>query len=243
MLQKSNLDLLFLGSGNAFAAQGRAFSSFLLNGRYLFDAGPTVLQQLKRAEVPTGDIDAILISHYHGDHFFGMPFLLLDCWREGRTRDLWIAGPPGIGERTEELFELAFPQLPAMARSFKRCYVEVGDGYEGEAGGLPFTAAEVDHVPSLRCFSYQAHSGGRKLLYSGDASMCQGLMRLVPGSEVLVLECSCNSDPVHLRPEDIREIHGQADAGAQIILTHLDATPGKDLGGFLEASDLSRFRL
>ena len=40
------LDLLFLGSGNAFGAEGRAFSSFLLNGRYLFDCGPTVLQQL-----------------------------------------------------------------------------------------------------------------------------------------------------------------------------------------------------
>src|SRR5207249_379964 len=68
--RKTSIDLLFLGSGNAFAAEGRSFSSFIVNGRFIFDVGPTVLQQLRRAGVNALDLDVVLISHFHGDHFF-----------------------------------------------------------------------------------------------------------------------------------------------------------------------------
>ena len=105
------LDLLFLGSGNAFAAEGRAFSSFLLNGRYLFDCGPTVLQQLRKANVSSHDIEVVVISHFHADHFFGLPFLLLDGHYSGRIRDLTIVGPPGIEAQTEQLVRLGYPGL------------------------------------------------------------------------------------------------------------------------------------
>src|SRR5687768_8736503 len=100
------LDVLFLGTGNAFAAEGRAFSSFLLNGRYLFDVGPTVLQQLKRAEVSTHEIDLVLVSHFHADHYFGLPLLLLDAWHRQREKEIVIAGPPEIEQRTEALLEV-----------------------------------------------------------------------------------------------------------------------------------------
>ncbi len=60
--KREPLDLTFLGSGNAFAPAGRAFSSFLVNGRYLFDCGPTVLQQLHKAGLSSDVIDLVLIS-------------------------------------------------------------------------------------------------------------------------------------------------------------------------------------
>src|SRR3989304_1978366 len=93
------LELLFLGSGNAFAPQ-RYWSSFLLNGRYLFDAPPTALPHLKRAGRAADDIDVIFISHFHADHFFGLPFLLLEYAEQTlRTKPLTIVGPPGIEQR------------------------------------------------------------------------------------------------------------------------------------------------
>src|SRR3990172_6172094 len=98
MASKPPLDLLFLGSGKACAGEGRPFSSFLLNGRYLFDCGPTLLQQLRRADVSPNDIEVVLISHFHADHFFGLPFLFLDGKYKGRTKDVLVVGPPGIEE-------------------------------------------------------------------------------------------------------------------------------------------------
>jgi ribonuclease Z len=241
---KKPLDLLFLGSGNAFGAGGRAFSSFLLNERYLFDAGPTVLQQLKQAMVPSTVIDAVLISHFHADHFFGLPFLFLDLWREGRKDDLVIVGPPGIEERSEMLLELAFPRVPSMMTSYKRRYIEVRDGVEAEAMGLEFTAAEVDHVPDLQCFAYRAHLNDRTLMYSGDSKLCPGLLRLVPGADTLILECSCSSDPVHMSTEDVLEVVRSASPGATTIITHLDGDDQPDeLKKLLIAYDLAHFKL
>ncbi len=238
---KPGIDLTFLGSGNAFGAEGRAFSSFLLNGRYLFDCGPTVLQQLRKANVPSDAIDVVLISHYHADHFFGLPFLFLDAWHTGRTKELYIVGPPGVEERTERLVDFAYTLLSGRM-TFPRRYVEVSDGLEAEVSGLAFTAAQVEHVPELECFAYRAHLNGRSLVFSGDARLCDSLIGLVPGADVVVLECSCAGEPVHLSPADVAEIVSHAPADAQVIVTHLD---GRDhpngFAGLHVATDLARF--
>ncbi len=236
--------LLFLGSGNAFGTEGRAFSSFLLDGRYLFDAGPTVLQQLNRAGLSTAAIEAIFISHFHGDHFFGLPFLFLDAWKEQRQNDLWLVGPPGIQERAEGLMETAFPNLPAKMTSFARRYLEVQDGIEAEVRGLPFTAAQVDHAPGLDCFAYQVRLGSHVITYSGDTKLCEGLLRVVPAADVLVIECSCQGDPVHMSPAELGEVRRHARPDARVIITHIDSIDDSpDLKGVLVASDLARFEL
>jgi len=242
--QRNPLDILFLGSGNAFAAEGSAFNSFLVNGRYLFDVGPTALQQIRKSKTRALEIDVILVSHFHADHFFGLPFLFLEFWRHQRRRDLYIAGPPGIEERAEMLFATGFPGMPPRPRGYRRKYIEVSDGLEAEAAGLQFTAAEVEHVPSLRCFGYRAHVNGRTLMYSGDAKLCNGLLKLVPGAEVLILDCSNGGDPVHLSQTDVDVVRSKAPDSATTIVTHLDGIPpALHLEGVLVANDLARFHL
>lgn len=240
--EKAAVDLLFLGSGNAFGAQGRAFSSFLLNGRYLFDCGPTVLQQLRKAGVPHTDIDAVFISHFHADHFFGLPFLFLASRYEGRRRDITIVGPPGVQERVDGLMALGYPHLLDETQ-FKVHFQEVSDGYEGEVCGLDFSAARVDHVEQLTCFAYRAEPAGRSVVYSGDTKLCPGLMRLSEGADVIVLECSCDGVPVHLSPEGVQAVADHA-PGAQIVLTHLDGLQdSREFPGIIVAEDVGRYRL
>jgi ribonuclease Z len=241
---KSPLELLFLGTGNAFAAEGSAFNSFLVNGRYLFDAGPTALQQIRRSKTNPDDVDVIFVSHFHADHFFGLPFLFLEFWRRERRKDLVIVGPPGIEERAELLFETGFPGMPVRPNAYRRRYIEVSDGMECETSGLEFTAAQVDHVAALECFGFRAHIGGRTLMYSGDSKMCQGLLRLAPGAEVLVLDCSNGGDPVHMSQHDVVTVRQHASEDAATIVTHLDGfPPALELGGVLVAHDLARFHL
>lgn len=238
------LELLFLGTGNAFAAEGSAFNSFLLNGKYLFDSGPTALQQIRRSKTNPDDIDVILVSHFHADHFFGLPFLFLEFWRRERGKELVIAGPPGIEERAESLFETGFPAMPVRPNAYRRRYIEMRDGMECEAAGLEFTAARVEHVAALECFAYRAHANGRTLMYSGDSKLCAGLMRLTPGADVLVLDCSNGGDPVHMSQSDVSALRGAAPENATTIVTHLDGfPPALELNGVLVAHDLARFRL
>jgi len=238
-----NLDILFLGTGNATSSEGRAHSSFFVNGQYLFDAGPTALQQLKKSRINPGDVRVILISHFHADHFFGLPFLLLDYWIANREDELHIVGPPGIEARTEELLELAFPGLPVRNKIYRRRYIEIDDGVNGEVEGLEFTAFEVQHVPSLRCFGYRTRIAGRTLAYSGDSVVCPGLLSLVTEAEVLVLDCSNDSDPVHLTSRDLITVMANAPEKATTIVSHLDdSSTAAGMSNVLVASDLGRFR-
>lgn len=235
------LDLTFLGSGNAFGIEGRAFSSFLMDGRYLFDCGPTVLQQLKQAHLTSHNVEVVMISHFHGDHFFGLPFLLLDAWHEGRTADLHIVGPQGIGQRAEHLLDLAFPQI-GERMAYRRVYTEVCDGAGGDVAGLHYTAAEVEHVPGLECYAYRIQMNGKTVVFSGDSTLCEGLLKLAPGADVLILECSCAGEVVHLSPTDVAQVVAAAGPGAQTIVTHLDAVGDPEgFEGFHVASDLARF--
>ena len=235
------LDLAFLGSGNAFGSEGRAFSSFLLNGRYLFDCGPTILQQLRKAGISSRQIEAVMISHFHGDHFFGLPFLMLDGWHEERSEELLVVGPPGIEERTEGLLNVAFPHMSERL-SYRRVYREVHDCTQNVMASLTLLAARVEHVPSLECFAYRVEHSGKSLVFSGDAKLCPALRDLVRGADVLVLECSCAGEPVHLSPEDIAELVECAGPQAQTIVTHLDGFAHPDgFRGLHVASDLARF--
>ena len=235
------LDLLFLGSGNAFGAEGRAFSSFLLNGRYLFDCGPTVLQQLHKAGLTNDAIDTVVISHFHADHFFGLAFLLLAAKYGGRTADLTIVGPPGIKEQTEGLLRLGYPGV-LHSPGYERRFVEVEDGVCRQLGGLGLTAARVEHVDEFECFAFRAEVGGRSVVYSGDTTLCDGLLGLVDGADVIVTECSCFDVPVHLGPAGVEAVARQA-PGAQIIVTHLDGHDHPNgFNGLHVAEDLKRFQ-
>ena len=242
---KQPLDLLFLGSGNAFAAEGRAFSSFLLNGRYLFDCGPTVLQQLTKAGLKPADVEYVFISHFHADHFFGLPFLMLDGKHRGRVKELKIVGPPGIESQTEQLLRLGYPHTThELTKNFKRRYVEVSDGCTLELDGITLSASQVRHVDEFCCFAYHARVAGRTLVYSGDTTLCAGLLKLVSDAEVIVVECSCGEVPVHLGPSDIATVQAHARPDARFIVTHLDGLPHPDhFAGLTVAQDLWRYRL
>jgi ribonuclease BN (tRNA processing enzyme) len=213
-----------------------------VNGGYLFDAGPTALQQMRKSRVNPANVKVIFISHFHADHFFGLPFLLLDYWLSERVDDLHLVGPPGIEERTEQLLTLGFPGLPSRSPGYKRLYTEVDDGVDGEMEGIAFKAYEVKHVPALRCFGFSAVTTGRKLAYSGDSVICDGLIRLVAAAEVLILDCSHDDDPVHLRQSDLSTVIAGAPEEATTIVSHLDDAGIVRAANVLIASDLGRFR-
>jgi ribonuclease BN (tRNA processing enzyme) len=245
--KKQPLELCFLGSGNAFAPQ-RYWSSFLLNGRYLFDCAPTALAHLKKMGRPPEDIQAVFISHFHGDHFFGLPFLLLEYGElTPRSDDLFIVGPARIQEKLEWMTEMGFPGLLEKSRNYRRRYIEVSDGMSGEAGGITFQALRVDHASSLECFGYRVEAEGRAVAYSGDARMGDVVYRLADGADVFVVECSCweRSCGPHLNPQDIRTLRKAIPLTTTFILTHLDAGEGdlQGLDGVVLAEDFRVYRL
>ena len=119
-----------LGTGNAFLPNGRLHSLVMIDDKHLIDTPPTVLTSLRSLGIPVSTIETIFITHLHGDHIFGLPFLFLERQyisdREGKV-PLTIIAAPGAKERIIQLCNLAYPgTLEGFIARIKWCEDESG---------------------------------------------------------------------------------------------------------------------
>src|ERR1700693_2328331 len=115
------MQVRFVGCGDAFGSGGRYNTCFHVPGEmanFLIDCGASSLPALKRLGIVRDDIDLILITHFHGDHFAGLPFLLLGGAFRRRPRPLLIAGPEGIETRLTQLMEALFENSSKTKQRF-----------------------------------------------------------------------------------------------------------------------------
>jgi len=148
-------ELTFLGTGNFLAPPGRYWNSFVMDTSVLVEPSPTALPHLRRCGFAVGDIEVVVVSHFHADHCFGWPFFLQAAAELGGGRTLHVVGPPGIEEQLAMIMDAgAVGGVLATARQrLDLRFTEVDGSWQG-VGPLRFRAIEVVHVPYLRCFGY-----------------------------------------------------------------------------------------
>lgn len=243
------MDLTFLGSSNAFASEGRYWSSFIVNGKYQFDAPPTLLPHLKQLKVSLADLDTIFITHGHGDHFVGLPFLYLEyMYMTERTKDLTIVGPPGCEAWLEDFAERVYPNILRDA-GYKRVYVEADPSQdEQHASDLTFRAFSMNHAEEQHAgaYGYRVRIGDQIVSYTGDTMFCEEAVQLGDGADVYVVDCTYCTEcgPAHMGLDDVKVIRERISPHTKVILTHLNGRP--ELNGMantLIAEDLKTFRI
>lgn len=242
--EMSELDLLFLGTGNAFAPGGLCWNGFLANDRYLFEAPPQALMSLNRMGCDVNQVEAVVLSHHHGDHFLGMPFLLLRWQYSGRKAPLTIVGPPGTEQVVRALCSLAYPGDSAYP--FEVRWEELSPGALVAVGELTLEAVAVKHDPKLEhSLGFHARLGNRRFAYTGDSAMCNGVLDLARGAEVLVAECASRSHrvPVHMNlVDDMPKLRAALPESSTLLLTHVDArTDAVGMKNTQVAKDFERY--
>ncbi len=144
--------LTVVGSGDAFGSGGRFQTCMALADHrpgpptVLLDCGATSLTALRQQHVDPNMVQAVVLSHLHGDHFGGLPFLILDGQFRRRTQDLTIVGPPGTWSRLEQAMETLFPGSSRVQRRFQVRVVEHADRRAVELDTLRVTPFEVRHA-------------------------------------------------------------------------------------------------
>ena len=213
----------FLGTGN-FLVPDRYWNSFVLDGNVLVEPSPTALPHLRRCGLTAAALEVVVISHFHPDHTFGWPFLLLEVVRlRPQGSRFSIVGPPGVEAFLADMMALgAVTDIVASAhRLLDVRYVEV-DGSWQEAGPLRFRAIEVEHVPALRCFGYVLERDGRRIGYSGDVHPCAGLDALAGSSRRAGprVQRSPSTPLTHMDVDSVRALRQKFPA-VPFVLTHL----------------------
>src|SRR5262245_15787271 len=185
--------LTVLGSGDAFGSGGRFNTCFMIEAgdrRLCLDFGASSLVALHAHDLDPNAIDAIILSHLHGDHFGGLPFLLLDAqFLSRRNRPLLIAGPPGSRDRITAALEVFFPRSSGTNWRFPWKVVEIAPGEPGEVLGVAVTTAEVIHPSGAPSTAVRLSDGKTVLAYSGDTEWTDALIPIADGADLLIIEC------------------------------------------------------
>ena len=216
--------LHFVGSGDAFGNGGRFQTSFWLEGAgdsLLIDCGATTLTALKAAAIEPNDIAAVVLTHLHGDHFGGVPFLVLDGQFRRRERELAIVGPPGTQERVDAAMDLLFPGSVEAPRRFEVEFVELHEGGSTVVGPATISAVAVEQPGTPAC-ALRVEYGGRVVAYSGDTAWTDKLVGLASGADLFIAEAYFfeRQVPYHLDYATLRANRASLDC-KRLILTHM----------------------
>ncbi|MEV1132458.1 cyclic nucleotide-degrading phosphodiesterase [Rhodococcus coprophilus] len=216
-----------LGCSGSVAGPDSAASGYLLTAPdtppLVIDFGPGVLGALQRHADP-GEV-SVLLSHLHADHCLDLPGLLV--WRRYSPNPPVVRtlayGPSGTAQR----IGAASAEAPGETDDVSDT-LDVRTIVEGEPirfGTLEITPARMQHPPEAYGFRVTSDSG-RTLVYTGDTGMCDAVVDLARGADVLLSEASWTHSPgerpegIHLSGTEAGQIATRAGVG-ELLLTHI----------------------
>ncbi|MBB4303928.1 ribonuclease BN (tRNA processing enzyme) [Rhodobium orientis] len=217
----------FVGCGDAFGSGGRFNTCFHVTGdnaNFLIDCGATSLVALKRQAVDLNAIRTIFVTHFHADHFGGLPPFILDAqFFSKRTGPLTVVGPPGTEDWLVRALETAFPGSSTVFRKFETRLVELEPKTPADIDGVTVTGCRVSHGnPRGPFFGYRFEVEGRVIAYTGDTEGTDALVDLGRNADLFVAEAYFRDKkvPLHL---DLASLEERLDeiSPKRLVLTHM----------------------
>ncbi|GAA0259215.1 Ribonuclease BN [Methylorubrum aminovorans] len=188
--------LQVLGCGDAFGSGGRFNTCFHVDasdapdtGVFLIDCGASTLIAIRRFGVEPNRIRTVFLTHLHGDHFGGLPWLILDGQLvSGRTDPLTVVGPPGTAARLPAAMEVLFPGSSTAERRFSVGVVEMEAERPVEMGGVRATAFTMRHPSGAPAHALRIEAAGKVVSYTGDTEWVDEIVAVGRGSDLMIAE-------------------------------------------------------
>lgn len=230
-----NFFTTILGSGAALPTGHRRCSAQVVNingFKLLLDCAEGTQDGIRRCHLKLQSLGTILISHLHGDHFFGLPGLLSTMHLCGRTEPVTVIAPKGARQVIETIFELTgnhigYP-LEFVEMDFSEGVHRVFEGKRCTVDAFPI----VHSVPDYGFRITETPRGSnppRIYVYCCDTAYTEDIVPYIQGADLLCLECTFANELAELATERQHLTAGQAGrlaalAGVrQLLLTHISA--------------------
>jgi len=216
----------FIGTSDAFGAGGRRQAAIFVetaSGGLLLDCAPTTGSGLVALGIERLAVDAVALSHFHGDHFAGLPQLLLaSIYEDERRKPLWIGGPAGVEERVWAAATALGHDFRGQKLPFPLHFVELAPERAVELGPVRVEAFAAHHQPESQPQGLRLAVGRRRLVYTGDTGWFDGLPAALRGADLCICECNFY-EPEFEYHLDYRTLLSRAPelACERLVLTHL----------------------
>lgn len=224
--QQWEVSLRCIGTGDAFGSGGRLSSCYQLAwGRetLLLDCGCSSICGFQRGHLDLGAIPAVVVSHLHGDHFGGIPYMILaGQYLSHRTTPLILAGPSGLQRQVEAALEALYPGTLADGLNFAVNYLELQADSALMVGGFQIVPLRVKHGRNPEAFALRVTAGEKIISYTGDTEWTESLIPLAANSDLLISECFAYDVPIpsHLDYQTLLRQRERLKT-RRLVLTHL----------------------
>jgi ribonuclease BN (tRNA processing enzyme) len=216
----------FAGSGDSFGSGGRFQTCIVVDGpgsRFAIDFGTSSLIALAQQGIEHNSLDAILLTHLHGDHCGGVPFLLIDAMLAAkRIRPLVIAGPRDLRRRMDQIREALFPGSHVMTPRFPLTWVEMEPGQPHAILDLVVTPQPARHTAETNPTALRVEVDRKVVAYTGDTEWTEDVSKIARGADLLIAESYYYEKSVkwHLNYPALAARRGTLGA-KRVILTHM----------------------
>ncbi len=224
---KACMQVRFVGCGDAFGSGGRLNTCIHVVGdrtSFLIDCGASAMIGMQRFGVDPNALDTVFVTHFHADHFGGIPFLMLHAqFVSKRSRALTLVGPPGLPRRYTQTMEAAFTSSSAKPPRFPLALREIAPGEAMEVGAVRSTAVRVLHDDRAGpCLGYRFELDGKVIAFSGDTEWTDALIDLGRDADLFICECYLRDKPVpmHMSLATL-ERHLPRINPKRVVLTHM----------------------
>jgi len=220
------IQLCCIGTGDAFGSGGRLSSCYYLKtplAQILLDCGCSSLIGMQRCGVVAAEIDTVIISHLHGDHFGGIPYLLLEGkYASRRRKPLTLIGPPGLQQRVEAVSKAFYPGIMGSKTNFPVEYRELEPKKSLQINSAHIECFQVKHGSCKQAYGLRVEIGVKTVSYTGDTEWTENLIPLSQGSDLLIAECFAYDQPLpsHLDYQTLLKQRSRLGC-RKLVLTHM----------------------
>ena len=200
------MKIKILGNGGAIN-DGLPYSSFIINNDFLVESPPDIVNSIFRENLDPQKIKTIYISHFHADHYFGLPFLFLRNFFDGSKNSIKVIGPQGIEDRVKEICIIAFGSKHPMQKWLEEHIIyEVIENSQEISIGSHCRLKPIEMFHFTDTYGFVLNFKVRKVAYFADTYWQNSLLDYIEDVNTVIVDLNgekTDEKKVHISENDL----------------------------------------